>query len=230
MIISGILGNNPVFALLRAIGQYWFPYLIPPARRPSALQNKVSKWQLIKNLNQIDYFKPFSAAEKAAFLDKLKACVHHEREFEMELRDCLFALDKRSFLVDYYDGLVIDEWGVIDKKEGLQARRAHYDFNPFYNYLAYLGLRVRLEIREEPDIELEPDEMFQLIINGKTCNLCYDAYDEEGLREQLVSTLNEALDKVRASERLYIIDTYPTVMIFLDQKQYDYLYKKKRRA
>lgn len=229
MVISLVLyRNNYVLEIIRAIGQYLFPYLMPPAKHALALQNKVSKWQLIKKLHQIDYFKPFSAAEKAAFLDQLKACVDNEQEFEVELRDCLFAFDKRSFLVDNYDGLVIDESGFIDKKEGLQARRAHYDFNPFYNYLASLGLEVSLEIREETDADEEDYEIFHLIINDKVYKLCYE--DEELFCHKLVATLNEALEEEVTGERLYIIDSLPTVLIFLNQKQYVYLYKKNRRA
>lgn len=222
MVISLALHrNNYVLEIIRAIGQYLFPYLMPPAKHALALQNKVSKWQLIKKLHQIDYFKPFSAAEKAAFLDKLKACVDNEQEFEVELRGCLFALDKRSFLVDYYDGLVIDELGFIDKKEGLQARREHYDFNPFYNYLASLGLEVRLEISEETDANEEHYEMFHLTINGKVYKLCYE--DDELFCNKLSAILNKALGEIGTAERLYVIHSYPTVLIFLTQKQYDYL-------
>lgn len=229
ILISTALGHNPVVQLFRVIGQLLLPRLMTPTQYAYSLQNKISVWQLRRKLKKIDYFSSFTAAEQAAFLKNLKAVVHHENDFEPQLRHFLFEKDKRSFVVDYYDDLVIDAIGYVDKWDGLRAGNAS-GFTTFYDYLLHLGLEVKLEIVEVTDVEQECDELFRLIINGNVYDLLYEAYDEEGLCDQLVITLNGALEEIGAGERLYIIDSYPTVLIFLNQKQYNYLYKKKRRV
>lgn len=229
ILIATAIGHNPVVQIFRVIGQCLFPRLMSPTLYAFSLQNKVSVQQLLWKLKRIDYFSPFTIAERAAFLKVLKAVVYHENDFEPQLRHLLFEDDKRSFVVDYYHDLVIDAIGYVDKWEGLRARETA-DFRPFYDCLRRLGLEVKLEIREETDADQESDEMFRLIINGKAYNLCYEAYDVESFCEQLVVTLNGVMDESGADERLYIIDSYPTVLIFLNQRQYNYLYKTKRRG
>lgn len=227
--ISGVLGNNYVWKVLLAIGQYLFPRRMPESNYSYSLQNKVSKWQLMKRLDKIDYFRPFSTEEKAAFLNCLKKSVYSERYCLFRLNNSLFEYDKRSFILEYFDKLIIDAVGTIHKWEGLVVRTAEVDLMPFYNYLVYLGLQVKFELIEETDSDGESYEVFDLYLNGAKFRFNGEyVTDAADFSDQLVTTVNHALAEIKAGERLYIWDGDPAILIFLSEEQYKYLCRLKR--
>lgn len=221
LIISTVFGKNYFLNKLLDKDLDSLPQIKQEPDHTLALK-KEQNTELIQKLGAIDYFEHFSAPEKEAFITCLQAVRCTEADIAIQLRLFLFPYDKHSFVLDYFHHLIIDPVGVLTKMEGIHARRDYDDLNPFYNYLGRLGQQVRIEE------VVEAVDTIKLFINGNEYQVGGESVDEPDFCNALIKHLNYHLDKIGASERLYLWDTYPCILIFLNQKQYDYLHPLKR--
>lgn len=222
LIISIIFGKNYFLNKLLDKGAVPLPHKEPDLKDAYTLQKIKDNEELLRKLTTIGYFEHFSTVEKEAFIDCLRAMRCTEANIAVQLRLFLFPYDKHSFVLNHFDQLIIDPVGVLTKMEGVHARRDYNDLTSFYNYLARLGLQVSIEP------EAGNRDAINLFIEGKAYRVGGDYPDEPEFCNELIKHLNHHLDKIGASERLYLWDTYPAILIFLSQKQYDYLHPLKR--
>jgi hypothetical protein len=194
----------------------------PELKDAYTLQKIKDNEELLRKLTTIGYFEHFSVPEKEAFIGCVQAIGCSEEALNTQLKLFLFQYDRHSFVLDHFDQLIIDPVGELTKMEGIYARRDYNDLTPFYNYLARLGLQVSIEP------EAGNSDAINLFIEGKAYRVGGDYLDEPDFCNEFIEILNHHLDKIVASERLYLWDTYPAILIFLSQKQYDYLHPLKR--
>lgn len=222
LIISIIFGKNYFLNKLLEVAPDSLPLVKQEREDTHALQKKNENEELLRKLTTIGYFEHFSTTEKEAFINCLQAIRCTEADIAVQLRLFLFPYDKHSFVLEYFLQLILDPVGVMTKMEGIHARRDHTGFSSFYNYLGRLGLQVSIEP------ELGNSDAINLIIEGIAYRVGGDYLDEPDFCNQFIELLNQHLDKIGASERLYLWDTYPGILIFLSQEQYDYLHPLKR--
>ncbi|GEM_PF-1455845 len=218
LIISIIFGKNYFLNKLLDKGPVPLPRKKPEPGDTHALQKSEDSKVLIQKLTAIDYFEYFSIAEKEGFINCLHSIGCSETNVAVQLKLFLFPHDKHSFVLDYSHQFIIDPVGVLTKMEGIHARRDYTDYTAFYNYLLRLGLQVRIE--ELP----EKSDAINLFIEGNAYQVGGDYLDEPDFCTELIKLLNQHLDEIGASERLYLWDTYPCILIFLSHKQYNYLH------
>ncbi|MCD1117357.1 hypothetical protein [Chryseobacterium turcicum] len=93
------------------------------------------------------------------------------------------------------------------------------DFN---NFLETLGLSISYSelILFDENSEVKTSI---IIINNTEYKIQYPYLKEEILLSSFAETINKELIKVNAQERCYLIDRYPTIMIFISEEIYKYL-------
>lgn len=211
-IISTILGNN-IF-----INVFWKVF------------NYTKRKIFLNKLESINYFEYYSKTEKEKFLQfilndfKYNSNLFKKKGIYTIIHPFIFEYDNRSYFIDFYDSFVIDKFGLLDKSGSIIIdENAKLDF--FLNFTNKIGLEINFsEINyldkdeNEFKIDLEINETkYSLKQNYENEYYYYD------LIYQLVNILNSELSKIQSKERIYFIDDFPTLIIFLNEKIFNYL-------
>lgn len=211
-IISTILGNN-IF-----IKVFWKVF------------NYTKRKIFLNKLESINYFEYNSKTEKEKFLQfilnefKYNYNLFWKESINTIIHPFIFKFDNRSYFIDFYDSFVIDKFGLLDKSGSIIIdENAKLDF--FLNFANKIGLEINFyEINYLDKDENEFKIDLEVNKTKYTLNQNYENenYDDE-LIYVLVNILNSELSKIQSKERIYFIDDFPTLIIFLNEKIFNYL-------
>lgn len=180
---------------------------------------------LINTLKDLNYFKYNSAEEKKKFEDAIKRYGSNRKNLNKLINQFTFKYDYRTYLIDESiddDILLIDKNGRDDKWEEFALSSEYINNGDFNNFLETLGLSISYSelILFDENSEVKTSI---IIINNTEYKIQYPYLKEEILLSSFAETINKELIKVNAQERCYLIDRYPTIMIFISEEIYKYL-------
>lgn len=180
---------------------------------------------LINTLKDLNYFKHNSAEEKKKFEDAIKRYGSNRKNLNKLINKFTFKYDYRTYLIDESidnDILLIDKNGGDDKWEEFVLSSEYTNNGDFNNFLETLGLSISYSelILFDENSEVKTSI---IIINNTEYKIQYPYLKDEILLSSFAETINKELIKVNAQERCYLIDRYPTIMIFISEEIYKYL-------
>lgn len=212
-VISTILGNNVFLSL------FW------------KLINYTKEKIYLKKLERINYFEYNDKTEKEEFIkiiiNSFKYNPLWKENIQTLINSFTFKLDNRNYLVDFdNERLVIDKIGIIDKWSGLSINE-NAELNDFLKFATKLGLNIK--ISEINYLDKDENEFKIYLEINETKYALHQNYENEYFEKEIiynfVNILNLELKKVKSKEKIYFINDYPTMIIFINDKIYRYLIK-----
>nr|MCU0349857.1 hypothetical protein [Flavobacterium sp.] len=184
----------------------------------------------LNKLESINYFEYNSKTEKEKLLQFiLNVFKYNSNLFKKEgiytiIHPFIFEYDNRSYFIDFYDSFVIDKFGLLDKSGSIIIdENAKLDF--FLNFAIKIGLEINfseINYLDKDENEFKIDLEINKTKYSLKQNYENENYDDELIYE-LVNILNSELSKIQSKERIYFIDDFPTLIIFLNEKIFNYL-------
>lgn len=179
----------------------------------------------INKLKDLNYFKYNSAEEKKKFEEAIKLYTSNRKSLNKLINQFTFEYDYRTYLIDESidkDILLIDKNGRDDKWEEFSLSSEFTNNGDFNHFLEILGISISYS---EPILFDEKSEVdtATVIINNTKCKIEYPYLQDEILLSSFAETINKELIKINSQERCYLIDRYPTIMIFITQEIYEHL-------
>lgn len=187
----------------------------------------------LNKLERINYFEYNDNTEKKEFIkiitDSLKYHLLEKESIQTLINYFTFKFDNRNYLIEFEDErFIIDKIGHLDKWHGLEIR-SNSELNDFLTFTTKLGLNIKISKIKYLD---EEENKFKIDLEvNKTNYTLHQNYENDYFHYELIyefiKLLNEELRKIKSKEKIYFINDYPNMIIFLNHKIYNYLLKLK---
>lgn len=181
----------------------------------------------IDQLEHINYFGYHTPDEKKEFENAIKLYSSNRKGLNKIINKFTFPHDKRCFLIEEsidHDTLMIDGNGRDDKWIEFCLGAESVNKTDFIEFIQTIGLTIIFAETIEYDEKSELKTL-TVTINGLVHAIEYPYLEDELLLFRFVEVVNKELKKINSPESVYMIERFPTILLVVTEKIYQYLVK-----
>ena len=191
-----------------------------------SLHKKIIRFNFIRELEQINYFKLDLKDEKKKHIEFINLYGNNRLGIQKLINNFTFGYDKRCFLIE----IDIDKDLLHIQKVSGNDKWTEFVFNndftnkDFLDFANQIGLSITLNESIMFNEKTE-ESSFKFTINQNAYEICFPYLNDENLIAEFVTFLNVELGKIKSENSFYLYDNFPTILFYADDKITNYLNK-----